>query len=182
MFLEHGFENTTITDIAASIGMTRRTVYARFNDKRELFLATLENGAERMTPSTEELDAVETSNLRRALHQFVKLRADKMLTPMGIQMQRFIYAESPRFPDLVRSVYNRIAAPTTERVAALLADGDARGDIKVDDPVWAARSLMGIAIGSQITNALVTGFDTIGDVDSHIQRSLDLFLDGIRAA
>lgn len=181
MFLERGFENTTISEVAAESGVTRRTVYARFNDKRELFRATLENGASQMMVSDEALDAVDTSSVERALHGFVRLRVEAMLTPLGIQMQRFVYAEAARFPELVRSVYHRISGPTIDRVAKLLAQAHARGEIRAEDPWWSARLLMNMTIGGPITNALMTGVDSLDDMDLHIHRAIDVFLDGIRS-
>jgi TetR/AcrR family transcriptional repressor of mexJK operon len=39
LFLEHGFELTTIEMIAARINMTKRTVYARYPDKASRYRA-----------------------------------------------------------------------------------------------------------------------------------------------
>jgi len=178
MFLDRGFETTTIRDIAASIGMTRRSVYARYSDKQELFRATLENGADRIIVSAEALDAVDTSDLEGALLGFIRLRLDVMLTPLGVQMQRFVYAEASRFPDLVREVYARISQPTTDRIDALLQRSNAEGKTAIEDTTWAARALMSMAIGSPITMALIAGLARAEDIESHIRRSVDLFLHG----
>src|ERR687889_296978 len=42
LFLERGFEGTTIEAIVDSVGMARRTVYARYGDKITLFKAALQ--------------------------------------------------------------------------------------------------------------------------------------------
>ena len=36
LFLEHGFERTSIEAITAAVGMAKRTIYSRFGDKRGL--------------------------------------------------------------------------------------------------------------------------------------------------
>src|ERR1700733_10039359 len=42
MFLDKGFEQTTMEAVAAAVGMTKRTIYARYDDKAALFLATVQ--------------------------------------------------------------------------------------------------------------------------------------------
>ena len=42
LFLDKGFEQTTIDLIAASVGMTKRTIYAKYEDKAALFRAAVE--------------------------------------------------------------------------------------------------------------------------------------------
>ena len=41
LFLENGFERTSIDAITAAAGMAKRTVYARYGDKETLFKAAL---------------------------------------------------------------------------------------------------------------------------------------------
>src|SRR5690606_36361585 len=41
LFLEQGFERTSIDAITAAAGMAKRTVYARYGDKTNLFKAAL---------------------------------------------------------------------------------------------------------------------------------------------
>ena len=46
LFLEKGFERTTIDAITASAGMAKRTVYLRYGDKTALFKAALQRAIE----------------------------------------------------------------------------------------------------------------------------------------
>ena len=39
LFAEHGYENTTVAEIAASAGLTERTFFRQFADKREVLFA-----------------------------------------------------------------------------------------------------------------------------------------------
>jgi TetR/AcrR family transcriptional repressor of mexJK operon len=41
LFLDQGFETTTVEEIAARIGATKRTIYVRFADKAQLFRAVV---------------------------------------------------------------------------------------------------------------------------------------------
>ncbi|MBU6268334.1 MAG: TetR/AcrR family transcriptional regulator, partial [Sphingomonadales bacterium] len=42
LFLENGFEGTSIEAITAAVGMAKRTIYSRYEDKRGLFRAALQ--------------------------------------------------------------------------------------------------------------------------------------------
>ena len=48
LFLEKGYENTTIEEIARNAEFSKRAVYLYFNDKHELFSAVLLRGLERL--------------------------------------------------------------------------------------------------------------------------------------
>ncbi len=41
LFMERGFDGTTIDAVAESAGVSKPTVYARYRDKRDLFAAVL---------------------------------------------------------------------------------------------------------------------------------------------
>src|SRR4029079_1549149 len=74
MFLENGFELTTIESIAAAVGMTKRTVYARYEDKRALFKATVQRAVERWIVPIERFRAVESDDLQATLVEFARIR------------------------------------------------------------------------------------------------------------
>src|SRR3954451_6212587 len=67
LFLEKGFELVTMEAIAGAVGMTKRTVYARYEDKSALFRAVVQRAVERWTVPVEELRAVESDDLEATL-------------------------------------------------------------------------------------------------------------------
>ncbi|MEK8169354.1 helix-turn-helix domain-containing protein [Streptomyces sp. M19] len=46
LYLEHGYDSVTVTDIAERAGLTRRSYFRYFPDKREVLFA----GSERLAP------------------------------------------------------------------------------------------------------------------------------------
>jgi AcrR family transcriptional regulator len=68
IFLERGFEQTTMEEIATSVGMSKRTVYARFDDKSALFNAAVMQAIERYTVPLETLRAAEALAVRLFLN------------------------------------------------------------------------------------------------------------------
>ncbi|WP_354567555.1 helix-turn-helix domain-containing protein [Glaciihabitans sp. UYNi722] len=72
LFATHGFEETTAAEIAQSVGLTERTFFRHFSDKREvlfygqdLFLRAFLDGVDAMPTDASPLDIV-ASSLRAA--------------------------------------------------------------------------------------------------------------------
>src|SRR5438067_6045932 len=63
IFLEKGFERTSIDAITAAAGMAKRTVYLRYGDKTALFKAALERAIDEWIVPIESLQAAESEDL-----------------------------------------------------------------------------------------------------------------------
>jgi TetR/AcrR family transcriptional repressor of mexJK operon len=145
MFLEGGFERTTIDAIAANLGMTKRTVYARHADKAALFRASVERAIERYTIPLEALHAVDSGDLEETLTAIAYLRIAKIMSPEGLQMQRILNAEAPRFPEIFDRFYEQAARPTVDFLAHLLRRHAATGVVAIEDPDRAALAFLSLA-------------------------------------
>src|SRR5215469_10908140 len=55
-FLENGYEGTTMEAVAQAAGVTKGTLYARYPDKRSLFVAVSSWALTRMEPDTTETE------------------------------------------------------------------------------------------------------------------------------
>ena len=67
IFLDRGYDSATIEAIAASVRMTKRTVYARYPDKAALFRAAVQRAVDRWVIPVGDLSAVETDDLEGTL-------------------------------------------------------------------------------------------------------------------
>lgn len=54
LFVQKGFENTSIDDVAAEAGLTKRTLYQYFDSKEDLFFAVAVKGVRQLTRVYEE--------------------------------------------------------------------------------------------------------------------------------
>lgn len=100
LFLEHGYEQTTVEGIAAATGMTKRTLYARYPDKSALFRAAVARAIDRSVTARAALDALDERDLEATLVAVAHARVDHAMTPAGLRLQRVINAESYRFPEI----------------------------------------------------------------------------------
>lgn len=98
MFAHHGFELTTIDAIAGSLNMTKRTIYARYPDKRALFEAAVIRAIDRWFIPMSVLESADEDDIAAALRSLARLQLESSLSAEGIRLQRVANFEAHRFP------------------------------------------------------------------------------------
>ena len=107
LFLEEGFERTSIDAITAAAGMAKRTVYLRYGDKKSLFKAALQRAIEEWIVPIEELRAAECDDLEETLLNIGRILLANIMSPGGIRLLRITNAESGRLPEIGAFTYQR---------------------------------------------------------------------------
>lgn len=181
IFLEKGFEQTTMMEIATCVGMSKRTVYAHYADKAALFKAAVHRAIELYTVPREALDAVAAPDLEETLKAIARLRIANVATPISTKLQRILSAQSYRFPELFNAAFEEGAGPTIDFLADLFARYTALGDIRVTEPRRAAAAFLSLVVGGP-TRIIVSGnvLDE-AEIETRIHFAVGLFLDGIRS-
>jgi AcrR family transcriptional regulator len=179
-FLERGYEQATIEAIAADVGMTKRTVYAKHADKAALFLAAVERAIDHYAIADEDIRATETDDIEQTLVNIATLRIDLVATERGIRLQRIVNTESYRFPEIFTTSYERGAMPTIRFLADVLSRATDAGTLAVDDPMMAANLFMGLVVTGPV-RFIVAGIPLPRhEVDKRVAGSVRLFLNGAR--
>jgi TetR/AcrR family transcriptional regulator, mexJK operon transcriptional repressor len=178
-FLEQGFEQTTMEEIAVRVGMSKRTVYARYADKAELFKAAVHRAVERYTVPRAAVEALATDDLRETLSAIARQRIANVATPVATKLQRILTAQSYRFPELFHAAYDEGAGPTIGFLKDLFAKFSLKGDIKVTEPRRAATAFLSLVVGGP-ARIIVAGNKIDGkEIEDHIRFTVDLFLKGV---
>jgi len=162
------------------VGMSKRTVYARYPDKGALFKATVKRAIERYTVPREALEALATDDLEETLIAIARLRISNVATPVGTKLQRILSAQSYRFPELFNVAFQEGTGPTISFLSDLFVRLSAQGSVRVDEPRRAATAFLSLVAGGP-TRIIVSGnklADT--EVEAHIRFAVRLFLVGIR--
>lgn len=181
LFLEKGFELATIEAIAASVGMTKRTVYARYEDKRALFKAAVQRAIERWIVPAETLQAAETQDLEETLVRIGRIRLTNAMSPAGLRLQRIINAESYRFPEIFTLAQEQGVQPTLRFLADLLRRRTAAGEVCVEEPELAASAFMSMVLSGPSRTAVLGGKVDRSNLEKRIRYTVRLFLDGARS-
>jgi len=179
IFLERGFEQTTMEEIALCVGMSKRTVYARFEDKAALFKAAVRRAIERYTVPRDALDAVATDDLKETLMAIARLRIANLATPVATKLQRILSAQSYRFPELFHAAFEQGAGPTIDFLSDLFKTHAGRGHIIVAEPRRAAAAFLSLVVGGP-ARIIVSGnrLDK-QEIETRIRFAVSLFLNGV---
>lgn len=180
MFLDKGYELTTIEAIAASVNMTKRTVYARYTDKAALFRAAVQQAIEHWIVPDETLRSLETDDLESTLIAIARMRIAHVMTPQGMKLQRIINTESYRFPDIFNAAYEQTSKPVITFLANLLRRHAAKGTVNATRPHMAAIAFLSVVVSGPL-RILTSGNKLAAkDIEDRITFSVGLFLDGVR--
>jgi len=179
-FLEKGFEQATIEAIAGAVGMTKRTVYARYADKAALFLAAVNLAIERFAVSDDTIRATEVADLEQTLINIAHLRIGAVRTEQGRRLRRIVTTESYRFPEIFNAAYRITALPTIRFLADLLNRETAAGRLALDEPLKAANTFMSMVVGGPV--AIIESGNELSDeeIGDRVSYAVRLFLNGAR--
>src|SRR5688572_1690735 len=178
LFLEKGFERTTIDAITAAAGMAKRTVYLRYQDKTALFKASLQRAIEDWIVPVERLRAAETDDLEDSLLRIGQILVENIMSPAGLRLMRITNAESGRLPEIGVYAYKQ----GTDRTIAYLADlfrRRIRPDVEIIDPEEAALGFLYLVVGGP---ASATAWGMVlekSQIDKHTEDCVRLFLRGL---
>ena len=173
LFLERGFEGTTIEAIVDSVGMARRTVYARYGDKLTLFKAALQRAIDDWLVPEEQLRAAETEDFDETLLRDARLMVGSALSPSGMRLTRIAHAEVIRMPEI--GIY--LAERTERRALAYLVDLFRRR-LAIASAEDAALAFMLLVVDGAF-QAKVWHGAADGELDRQVAYRTTLFLNGV---
>ena len=179
IFLERGFEQTTMEEIATQVGMSKRTVYARYPDKAGLFKATVRRAIERYTVPREALEAVATDDLEETLAAIARLRIANLAKPVATKLQRILTAQSYRFPELFHDAFEEGTGPTVSFLIDLFEHYTRLGRIEVSEPRRAATAFLSLVVGGPARLIVSGNRLERREMEAHIRFAIGLFLRGV---
>lgn len=179
MFMERGYDATTMDAVAEAASVGKATVYARYKDKAELFAAVLRRQIDRWLAVGDEPLAT-GGTLEEVLLALARRKIATALTPEVVAINRIVSAQAGRFQDLAKLVYQEGAQRSTAQVADLLRGFVVKGEIVTDDLEITAELFSNLIIGRQIRLALLGIEIEAEQLDRRIRAAVTLFLDGAR--
>ncbi len=178
MFMERGFDATTIDAVAEAASVGKATLYARYKDKGELFAAVFQRQIDRWlaVSAPDEVPAGRAEDVLVALGRRMVAAA---LTPEAIAINRIVSAQASRFPLLARMVHREGWQRSNASIAIVLDHLVREGQIAVDDLELAADLFIGLVAG-RLTRLAMLGIETDPEqIDRRIGAAVSLFLNGV---
>ena len=138
LFVERGFANTRLEDVASRAGISKGTLYLYFENKEELFKAVVREGLVSplavMKSVIEQFEGSSFELLRILLFGWwEKVGATRV---SGIP--KLIFAEAGNFPELARFYVAEVVEPGHEVIATIVQRGISRGEFRSVDPIQTA--------------------------------------------
>lgn len=152
LFLEQGYERTSLQQVARRAEVSTATLFKRFPTKAALFEAIIEESWQIESPCE---GALPTGDPRRGLHKIGANYVAKMRTPEMAAVYRLIISEALRFPDLGQILYDRGKAPYLAWLNTYLAAEVRAGELAVPDVARASREFLALIAGQAFWPELV---------------------------
>jgi TetR/AcrR family transcriptional regulator of autoinduction and epiphytic fitness len=175
-FRANGFEITSMDKIAATAGVSKRTVYNHFPSKEELFAEILNQlwirvTAEQDTPYSRDLPL--RDQLRRLLTVKLQMLSDDNL----LNLARVAIAAAIHSPERAQSMVTRMGE-REENLALWIRAAQADGRLKAVAPEFAAQQVQGLLKSFAFWPQISMGQPSLStDMQSTVVESaLDMFL------
>jgi AcrR family transcriptional regulator len=134
-FREEGYK-VSIDRLAARAHVARQTLYNYFPSKDVLFAEAVRHIIQSVLVTLDR-----DGDVRATLLGFGEAYRAKVLSSEGIAIFRTLMAEAPRFPALAKQFFRQGPQTTRKRLAEYLARAMKEGQLKRDDPDFAAEML-----------------------------------------
>jgi TetR/AcrR family transcriptional repressor of mexJK operon len=176
LFLKDGFSTTSMDAVAKLAGVSKATVYAHFTSKEELFAAMIDVECRRTwpelaTPYHGQAEPIE--KIREVAQRYVRF----IVSGYPVSLLRTVAAEASRTPELGRIFYESAPGLGRLRFAELLEAADAKGLLRIPDPLRAADSFFAMLRGDIHLRCLV-GMPAPSDetLAAHAHEITEMFL------
>jgi AcrR family transcriptional regulator len=178
LFLENGYEATSMDAIADAAGTTKASLYARFPGKDILFQSVLTWAVARDDWPSPEPSPPPFDDLEAALLAIGQAALHRALEPAMIQLGRIAIAQAARFPDVAGKI-GELSWPRMQLVANLLRHHAAIGAIHAPEPELLAEQFVALVAGIPARMASFGIVRSTQTQQHHLKVAIDLFLHGV---
>ena len=181
MFLASGYDGTSMDAIAAASGTGKPSLYARYGDKRALFLAVLRHRVALWARPFSELGpcpqhALCLGELEPLLARIGRHVLDCSITPDAVALKRVLASLAGQFPELAATLEDAGWGAVRHRVAALLHKAIDFERSAVGDAELAADLFLSLVLGRLSHEALLGIEIDRSAIDGRIAAAVKIFL------
>jgi len=159
VFVERGFDETSMDDIAAAAGTTKPTVYAHFKSKEELFSAVLEFLRELFHERMGSPEQLSNDPLE-AIAMYCGRIIDLVSCKDVLAFHRVVISSAARSPEMGAEVYNALLGSAVSALSAYLQkNGFAK------KPTDDAERMLAATVGAHLLRSLYGFRSTVAPDD-----------------
>lgn len=154
LFFEEGYGRTTMDNVLARVGGSKRTLYKYFPSKGALFKAIVVQVSDRVLSALTHMD---DGDFKATLIEMGVRYLKVMTSSEGIALYRAMVAEAPHFPDLADNFLRNGPCRASGHLAGYLRSHAQQNNLKIADPDLAAAQFMGAVRGNVHLLAVLNG-------------------------
>ena len=180
LFLEKGFEGTSLSDIVSRSRGSRSTLYEQFGNKEGLLRSIVEQLTEQVWPligPEDDAGPLTEEGLVDLGMRFVRAA----LAPKAIAVFRILVADGHRVPEIIEFFFDS-GPRTVERLLARRFRERLRPRDGVGTPEEMGQVFLGAVLGVLHTHkvlGLPCRYDDDDGIEAHVRVAVRIFLDGI---
>ena len=180
VFVERGYEGTTLADVARRAGVTKGTIHLYFENKEALFKAVVRETIVPVIAQGEALARSFTGSARDLLEQLVREYWRLVGETALAGIPKLMMAEAATFPELTRFYYDEVVVRGQRLMAGVIERGVKNGEFRPVNVMLAAKLAMSPLMHATVVrrafaSCMPEGFNVQAYLDTHI----DLYLHGI---
>ncbi len=178
VFLEHGYDGTTMESVATAAGITKRTLYARYPDKHALFVSVIAWALSRLEKRDASAESV-GDDLASSLLALGRGAIDRVVDPATVQLRRMAMYESARFPEFALSAESMMFSAQQRAVVTVLRRHQETDALVIDDVELAAEQFLAMVA---VMPSRLADFGIVRTPETrerHLRHAVALFLRGI---
>ena len=145
LFMEKGFVNTSMDQIAKLAEVSKQTVYSHFQHKNNLFVETITAHCSSSNLRKEIYQSEQTvaQNLLRIVTSFIEL----VFSPEALRVYDTCVAHKEKYPELGALFFDAAPRVVLQQVTACLTELSEKGLLQVTNPQFATVQLLGMVQG-----------------------------------
>ena len=179
LFLQQGYELTSVEAVAKLAEVSKLTIYSHFDNKADLFRDVIREGCERQVAPDNFLNYAGQPP-EQALLQLGGSLLNLIFNPESLRLLRIIQAEAVHHPQIVEVFYQAGPQRVKSAFAELLWAWVQQGRLAVPDIPRACEQFFSLLKGEVHIKALLYQDAGLNDVEmaEHVQACVSLFLAG----
>jgi AcrR family transcriptional regulator len=153
-FSAHGYEKTSMLEIATRARVSKRELYALVGNKQEMLVACITERAGRMRSPVDMPEPRDREALAGLLAEFGERLLREVSDPVVVGVFRLAIAEAEREPEIARALDSIGRAAARRELAALLDKAQARG-LLTGDPAEMVTQFLALLWGDLLMGLLL---------------------------
>jgi len=178
LFLEKGYQGTSMGDIAAAAQVSKQTIYTHFANKEELFADLVLGNADRVDGFIAGLSV--GPDVEEGLVRIARDYVHFVSRPDVLRLRRLVIAEAGRFPAIARAYYERVPQRVIAAFAHLFGQLSQDGRLHVDDENAAAEHFVWLALGVPLDRGMFISAPQDDELNHIADSAVKVFLSAYR--